>query len=91
MFCTGLKAVKEARYRKENDTIGIAKVGLSISEKISNFQLNCIKQFTVGKSRYIAFVPAKFAKSQACIQNNADRLNRKMLKCENTSPWYQYN
>ena len=37
MLCMGLKAMKEARYRNENDTIGIAVVDLSISEKISSF------------------------------------------------------
>ena len=33
MFCMGLKAMKEARYCIKNDTIGIAVVDLSISEK----------------------------------------------------------
>ena len=37
MFGTGLKAMKEARYRNDNDTIGIAVVDLFISEKILSF------------------------------------------------------
>ena len=37
MSCMGLKAVKEARCRNENDPIKIAVVDLSISEKVSTF------------------------------------------------------
>ena len=37
MLCTGLKVMKEARYRNESDTIGIAVVDLSTLEKISSF------------------------------------------------------
>ena len=37
MFCTGLKAMKEAIYRNDNDAIGIVVVDLPISETVSSF------------------------------------------------------